>query len=312
MRMQLEEWFEERRWKPVPEQAKVLSGIVKEQGIRLGVVLPCCDDAATLGKHLLALKHGWPGGTSPWCEISVVDLGSLDSSIEIARSQDARILQGPERIIPGELPLEGVALARAVEQLGCEIVLVAPAGLRRIDWEQFSGLVLSLLEHPQAVVAIGYEAEPSTLSSLAIRPLLCALEEDLSLLIDPACPALAVRCAGLKQISLAGTVGYEPALLLRVLKRFGLEGIAQAPIGKLFWAEGERRFEEGVSFRSILALLEASKHSNPNHETREFGHLFSTIEIAKDSSVVSRNSLQLFPWLGCAETMPSNRLDFSD
>lgn len=310
--MQLEEWFENRCWKQVPEQAKRLSHVVKKTGIRLGVVLPCCDDAATLGKHLLALKHGWPGGASPWCEISVVDLGSLDSSIEIARSQDARILQGPERIIPGELPLEGIALARAVEQLGCEIVLVAPAGLRRIDWELFSGLVLSLLEHPQAVVSIGYESEPSPLSSLAIRPLLCALEEDLSLLIDPACPALAVRCAGVKQVALAGTTGYEPALLLNVQKTFGLEGIVQAPIGKLYWSEGERRFQEGVSFRSILALLEASKRNNASRDQREFGHLFSTIESAQSGLMRSKISLQAFSWLGPVDSKFPDRADLAD
>lgn len=299
--MQPEEWFEERSWNPIPEQAKALSEIVKERGIRLGVVLPCCDDASTLGKHLLALKHGWPGGSSPWCEISVVDLGSLDSTLEIARSQDARILQGEERIIPGELPLEGVALVRAIEQLGCEIVLVAPAGLRRIDWERFSGLVLSLLEHPQAVVAIGYESEPSSLSSLAIRPLLCVLEERLSLVIDPACPALAVRCAGIKQIQLAGTMGYEPALLHEVHQGFGLEGMVQVPIGKLFWSEGERRFQEDVSFRSILALLEAARRHQTHHNNGEFGHLFPTMKISANGVISRKAALQLFPWLGPVE-----------
>lgn len=293
--MQPEEWFESHRWRIQPEQSRRLSRRVRESGIRIGVVFPACDVATTLGKHLLALRHGWPGGSSPWAEISVVDLGSQDATVEIARSQDARLLEGYGRIVPGETPQEGLALVRAVEQLGCEIVLVLPPGLRRIDWDQVSGLVLALMDDPQASVAIGYENDPSAMSRLAMRPLLAALDERLSLVIDPTCPVLAVRSACVRGVPVACSFGYEPALLLELLNRHEIQTIWQVPVGRLFWSTEERRFAESSAFRAILALLETESRHGKITRSEEYGHIFSTISEA-GADLQLKAAVQIFDW----------------
>jgi hypothetical protein len=293
--LQREEWLATHTHRTRPAQARELAAKVRESHVRLGVVLSVRNDARSLGKHLLALSYGWPGGDSPWCEIAAVDLGSTDASVEIARSQDARLLGGPERFLPGDAPAEGLALRRATEQLGCDIVMTVPAGLRRIDWEQASGLVLSLIEHPAAVLAIGFQDVPPPSSSLALRPLLSALEPDLSLVVDPTCPLLAVRSAAVRELPLALTQGYEPALLLEAWKRHDLDGLCQAPVGTLLWQDGGVRHEEHATFRSMLALLEAAHRQEILDKATPFGHLFSTLSQEEDGVRVHAG-LQLFRW----------------
>jgi len=293
--LQREEWLASHTHCTRPDQARELASRVQETQLRLGVVLPVRDDARSLGKHLLALRHGWPGGSSPWCEVAVVDLGSTDASIEIARSQDARLLGGAERFLPGDAPAEGLALRRAVDQLGCDIVMVVPAGLRRIDWDKASGLVLSLLEHDEAALAIGFQDAPPPSSRLSLRPLLSVLEPDLSLIVDPTCPLLAVRSAAVRTLPLALTLGYEPALLLEIWKGSGLDGLCQVPVGTLLWQDGSTRHEEQATFRSVLALMETAQRHEILGKEGPFGHLFATLS-QESEGVRVHADLQLFHW----------------
>jgi glucosyl-3-phosphoglycerate synthase len=289
-----EDWLESNTRRPLPFQGAELSRRRQLGAMRLGVVLSARDDASTLGKHLLALRHGWPGGDCPWCEIAVVDLGSTDATADIARAQEARLLGG-EPVLPTEPPPEALALRRAVDQLGCEVVLMVPASLRRVDWDMVSGLVLSLLDHPEAVLAVGFEEEPHVFSRLSLRPLLAVLEPSLAYLADPACPIVAVRTEGVRDLPMALTSGYEPSLALEVHRRLGLSGICQAPVGTLLWNGSGRRFGEDVAFRSVLALLETARRHGLLSREQEFGHLFTSLS-SPGEGMRLQTRLQLFRW----------------
>jgi len=291
-----EVWLKERSRPRLARQARQLVDRARQEELRLGVVMPAHNAAQTLGKHLLALRHGWPGDVCPWSEIAVVDLGSIDASLEIAQAQEARVLGGEWQFLPHEPPPEGLALQRGIEQLGCDVLLVVPAQLRKIDWDLASGLVLSLLDAPSAALALGYEGQPSPASRFALRPLLSVLQSDLAYLSDPCCPVLAVRVSAVRELPLALTVGYEAALALDVCARQGLEGLCQAPVGELLWNEGERNHEEMAAFRSILALMESAQRNGMLSKSGNFGQLFAHMTGMESGELHVRASLEHFRW----------------
>jgi len=291
-----EAWLKDRCRPSQIGQGRQLAVRAHTDELRLGVVMPTRNAAQTLGKHLLALRYGWPGGECPWNEIGVVDLGSSDATLEIARAQEARVLGGDWQFLSHESPPEGLALQRGIEQLGCDVLLVVPAQLRKIDWDLAAGLVLSLLDAPGAALAMGYERTPSPASRFALRPLLSVLQPDLAYLVDPCCPILAVRVSAVRELPIALTVGYEAALALEVYAHLGLEGLCQAPVGDLLWYEGERNHEEMAAFRSVLALTESAQRNGMVARDGNFGQLFTHMT-GTDSGVLHvKSSLEHFRW----------------
>lgn len=292
-----ESWLANHSVLPDPEAAKRLRE-ASESGIRLGVVLLAHDAATTIGRHLLLLRHGWPGGTAPWSEILVADLGSTDSTLEIARTHDAEILENPERPAQGGTFALGDGLARALAKTESDILAVLPASLVRIEIEAVAALMAAMLDHPAARIAMGAEsAQGCEISRYSLRPLLSALCPPLSVLSDPATPLLALRPKDLKTLPLARTNGYEAALAVDCWHRHGLESLLQVLTGPLYWSEAaDPRQNSTHAFHAQLAALEALRRAGCLQIPGEFGHILPTPEewTSEGPRLVSR--LEVFDW----------------
>jgi glycosyltransferase involved in cell wall biosynthesis len=79
-------------------------------GIELSIVMPCLNEAATLG-HCIAKARAFLGGNGVAGEIIVADNGSSDGSQAIARSHGARVVDIAERGY-GSALLGGIRAAR--------------------------------------------------------------------------------------------------------------------------------------------------------------------------------------------------------
>lgn len=302
MSMTPENWLERHSLLPAFDSPRRLSKASSE-GVKMGVVLLAQNNAATIGRHLLLLQHGWPGGASPWKELLVADLGSSDSTIQIAQHHGAKVLEAAPNEIKNNSIAHGDGLVRAMEASESDVLLVAPASLVRLDLLAVAALVAAMLDHPACRIAWGSEsAQGSSLSRISLRPLLAALCPALAVISDPASPVLAIRPRELKDLPIARTNGYEAALAIDCWNRFGLESLVQVLTGPLQWSGTDPRKEPTHSFRAILAALEALRRAGRIQAPGEFGHILPTPEAWNEQGprVVSR--LEVFPWKAGVKT----------
>lgn len=290
-----ESWLSNHSLLPDPAAARRLRE-ASESGTRLGVVLLAHDAATTIGRHLLLLRHGWPGGTAPWTEILVADLGSADSTLDIARTHGAEILAEPDR--PARTAAMGDGLAQALAKTESDILVVVPASLVRIEIEAVAALMAAMLDHPAARIAMGAEsAQGCEISRYSLRPLLSALCPPLSVLSDPATPFLAIRPKDVKALPLARTNGYEAALAVDCWHLHGLESLLQVLTGPLYWSEAaDPRQNSTHAFHAQLAALESLRRAGNLQVPGEFGHILPTpVEWTPEGPrLVSR--LEVFDW----------------
>jgi len=301
-----EDWLERRTLIPTPHEARRLPAALREAELTVDLVLLTRDAAATLGRHLLTLRHGWPGGESPFGRILVTDLGSSDGTLDIAEQAQAEA-------IPPEAPLaaslapaaHGDGLVRALARSSADLLLVIPARLVRIDLDAIAALVAAFCHHPALQFAQGFQSSSGTeLSRLLARPLLAALLPELAVLADPACPVLALRRTAFLATPIARTCGYQPALAVEAWRQGGLDALAQVRIPPLEWGEQTDGNDAECGFRTGLALLESLRRARRLNVPQELGHLSMSLVDAPSGGLLARTHLDVFPWREPAAVSP--------
>jgi hypothetical protein len=289
-----EAWLFRNSFLPSREAPARLQG----SDVRLGLCLLARNAAATLGRHLLLLRHGWPGGTAPWSEILVADLGSTDATQEIAREHGAKVLEPADRLAATLDPsADGDGLARALAVTESEILLVLPADLIRLDVAGIATMVRTLLDDPHLELCLGAsEINGGPLSALGSRPVLSALHPELAVVIDPTTPLLALRTGAIRELPLALTAGYESALVVDCCTRHGLDSLAQVRVEPLEWEIKDPRLEPGRAFRTMVALLESLRRAQRLSTTRELGHLLPRPMDWGEKGPRLVTGLEIFPW----------------
>lgn len=271
---------------------------LKSSDLRIGLCLLTRNAAFTLGRHLLLLRHGWPGGNAPWSEVLVADLGSTDSTLDIAHAHGAVVLEPAERLAATlEPPADGDGLVRALAATKSDILLVVPSDLIRLDVASIATMIRSLLDNPSVQLCLGAsEIDGGPLSALGTRPVLAALHPELAAVIDPTTPLIALRTAGIRDLPIARTAGYECALVVDCRSVHGLDSLAQVRVPPLEWEIEDPRLEPGRVFKTLVALLEALRRTGHISTDRELGHLFPRPKEWGDDGPRIVTRLEVFPW----------------
>lgn len=267
--------------------------------LRIDLCLLARDSSATLQRHLLLLRHGWPGGKAPWKRIFVADLGSSDNTCQIAIDAGATLLEAENpRAAILEPPADGDGLQRVLDRSDADVLMVAPANALRLEMESLATMVLALVERPELALSQGASsAEGCELSYLGLRPLLAALCPPLSVMSDPASPLLALRPDKIRELPLARTGGFEAALLVECWARHGLASLSQTLTGSLQWHGGDPRGTPSQGFRSHLALLEALRRAQRISTPQELGHLLPIPQDWSTDGPRIVTQMEIFPWL---------------
>jgi hypothetical protein len=271
---------------------------LKPSDVRIGLCLLTRNAAFTLGRHLLLLQHGWPGGNAPWSEILVADLGSTDSTLEIAREHGAVVLEPEERLAATLEPAaDGDGLRRALAATDSDILLVVPSDLIRLDVASIATMIRSLLDDPAIKLCMGAsQVDGGPLSALGTRPILAAIQPELAVVIDPTTPLLALRTTGIRHLPLARTAGYECALVVDCRAEYDLDSLAQVRVPTLEWEVSDPRLDPVRAFKTFVALLEALRRTGHISTTRELGHLFPSPKEWGELGPRLVTSLEVFPW----------------
>ena len=212
----------------------------RRQGLSISLCLPTLDEAATIGQLITVLRRTLVEEVPLLDEIVVVDSGSVDGTVELARRLGVPTFLHPE-ILPeaGSFKGKGEALWKSLHVLRGDLIVWADSDIRNIHPKFIYGLLGPLLREPEVGYVKGYYERPiqvgprlygtggGRVTELTARPLLNLFFPELSGVIQPLAGEYAGRRTLLERLPFFTGYGVEMGLLIDVLERHGLNTIAQ-------------------------------------------------------------------------------------
>jgi len=235
------EWYERRTYHHSRyADLGMLVEAKRARGLTVSVCLPTRNEATTVGTVIGGIRRELVQTFPVVDEIVVMDSLSTDGTVEAARAAGAVVYQDRD-VLPEVEPIggKGDALWKSLFVLSGDLIVFIDADIRNFDphfvygllgpllVEEGVGYVKALYERPIAerhgIAATG----GGRVTELVARPLLNLFFPELVAIIQP----LSGEYAGTREVfeSVPFFTGYgvEIGLLLDVVDRIGLDGIAQ-------------------------------------------------------------------------------------
>lgn len=239
-------WYRTRTWHDVTWSAQDL--VRGKEGRRVAVVLPALDEERTVGgvvRAFLPLTRRQGPGLPPLVdEVLVVDSGSTDATVAVARAAGARVVTR-EEALPGVpvRPGKGEVLWRALAATDADLVVYVDSDLVDVHASLVVGLLGPLLREEGVHLVKAFYARPLRLETtteragggrvteLLARPALATFAPQLGGVVQPLGGEYAGTRELLERVPFAGGYGVEVGLLLDTLALLGLDAIAQVDVG---------------------------------------------------------------------------------
>lgn len=207
---------------------------------RVSVVLPALDEESTIGGIVsrLSLLRKETGLID---EIVVVDSGSRDATVQVAKSAGADVYHGCE-ILPrtGCFDGKGEVLWKALAVTTGEIIIYVDSDLLDFNSHYITGLLGPMVTDSSVCMVKAFYDRPvqnvassggGRVTELMARPLLAAYFPDLAGVIQPLAGEYAVRREIVEELPFAAGYGVDIGLLIDTYTSRGLDAIAQVDLG---------------------------------------------------------------------------------
>jgi glucosyl-3-phosphoglycerate synthase len=193
---------------------------------RISVCLPARDEAATVGD----VVGGIPDELVD--EIVVIDDGSTDDTVAVARRAGARV-------ISIDAAGKGAAMRRGLEETSGDIVVYLDADVRNFEAHFVTGLVGPLLLHDDVALVKACYARPTQdgpsgggrVTELVAKPILRLLFPELPALRQPLAGEVAGRRTLLEKLTFADGYAVDLALILDAVAAVGADALAEVDLG---------------------------------------------------------------------------------
>jgi glucosyl-3-phosphoglycerate synthase len=237
-----EQWFARRTWQEPPWTVEEL--VAAKAGRRVSVVLPALDEETTVGAIVTAIVSLTTGPDPLVDELVVMDSGSTDRTVELARAAGARVVLRTD-VVP-ELepwPGKGEVLWRSLAATTGDVICYidsdlvdfdpgfVPALLGPLLTAQGVGLVKGFYRRPLRLETTQQDTGGGRVTELLVRPLIAALRPELAGIVQPLGGEYAGTRELLESVPFASGYGVEIGLLLDTFAQRGLDAIAQVNLG---------------------------------------------------------------------------------
>lgn len=216
----------------------------REQGLKISLGLPTLNEGATIGRILRIAREELQLRHPLLDEIAVVDSGSTDDTVAIARGLGVTVHDHRE-ICPdlGSFAGKGEALWKSLYVLEGDIVVWCDTDVSNFHPQFVYGVVGPLLTDRRIGYVKGFYRRPlnfggeeqtaggGRVTELAARPLLNLFYPELSGLLQPLSGEYAGRRELLERLPFFTGYGVEIGHLIDILENFGLNRIAQVDLG---------------------------------------------------------------------------------
>ena len=219
---------------------KQLIDLKEKKNLKISLCIPTLNEEKTIGKEIIIFKSELQQRYPLLDEIAVIDSGSEDNTLEVAKSFGADTYLSKD-ILPkqGEKKGKGENLWKAIYQLKGDIIVYVDADIKNIHPRFVYGLIGPLLLNDNTKYVKAFYQRPIELAKgirsigggrvteILVRPLFSLFFPELSGIIQPLSGEYAVRRETLERIPFPIGYGVETAHLLDVYKQWGIEAFAQ-------------------------------------------------------------------------------------
>ncbi len=226
------------------EDIDKLIELKKEQKLKISLGIPTLNEEAnvanvikTLGDALYKKKHLID-------EIAIIDSGSTDKTVEIAKKAGAQVIESERHLREfGAFYGKGENLWKSLHVLRGDIICWIDADITNIHPKYVYGLVGPLLTQKKTKYARGFYRRPITFkdkvisygggrtTEIGVRPFLNLYFPELTGFIQPLCGQAAGRRETLEKIPFFVGYGVEIGHLIDISRKFGLDSMVQVDLG---------------------------------------------------------------------------------
>ncbi len=247
----------------------------KKQNLTISLCIPTLNEQKTIGKEIILFRSELMVRYPLLDEIAVIDSGSSDKTIEVARSFGADTYLADE-ILPGIESKKGKGenLWKAIYQLKGDIIVYIDADIKNIHPRFIYGLVGPIINRPEVKyvkafydrpLAFSQDIRPSgggRVTEILIRPLFSLFFPELAAIIQPLSGEYAVRREVLEQIPFPIGYGVETGHLIDVFKLYGMEAFAQTDLDQRVHRNQATRALGKMAFGILQTFLSRMKSLN--------------------------------------------------
>ncbi|MBL7054148.1 glucosyl-3-phosphoglycerate synthase [Candidatus Woesearchaeota archaeon] len=271
--MKVEEWFEKNKIKYKSfSNIKKLVELKKKQKLTISLCIPSYNEEATIEKVITVLKTKLMDKYKLLDEIAVVDSNSTDNTLEVAKKAGADTYKASDHLFKkGNIRGKGENLWKALYLLKGDIICWVDADIKNIHPRFVYGTVGPLLTNQkiryvkpfyQRPLKVGDKIQPlggGRVTELTVKPLFNMFFPRLSGFIQPLSGEGAGRRETLERIPYFTGYGVETGMLIDLVKKFGLNSIAQVDLHKRVHRNQELSSLSNMAF-TILQV--AAKRAN--------------------------------------------------
>jgi hypothetical protein len=240
----VDKWFAENTFSSEEfEEIERLVALKWKQGLTISLGLPTLNEEATVGKVITTVRKRLVEEFPLLDEIVLIDSGSTDYTVEIARELGIPVYQHSE-ILPEYLSFrgKGEALWKSLYALQGDLIAWIDTDIVNIHPRFVYGVLGPLLQRDTIQYVKGFYRRPlqvgeslqagggGRVTELVARPLINLFYPELSGIVQPLSGEYAGRRSALESVPFYTGYGVEIGLLLDLVERYGVSGIAQVDL----------------------------------------------------------------------------------
>ena len=208
----------------------------KRKGVTISLCFPTLNEEKTIGKSIIVMKSELMDRYPLLDEIAVIDSGSTDNTLEIAKKFGADTYLASDYLKEeGICYGKGENLWKALYLLKGDIIVYVDADISNIHPRFAYGLIGPLLLEPEIKFVKAFYNRPfrnapaggGRVTEILIRPLFSQFFPDLTGIIQPLSGEYAGYRNILTEINFPIGYGVETGMLIDLHQKYGLDSIAQ-------------------------------------------------------------------------------------
>lgn len=261
-------WFDRRTYRWDQWELAALLEAKQAAGVRVSVVIPALDEAATVGDVAGRIHDAHVRDSGLVDELLVIDSGSTDDTARIAAQAGATVHDLADiRTDLGSHRGKGEAIWKSQFVATGDVLVFIDADLTEWDTHFVTGLLGPLLTDPSVALVKGFYERPfregalddpdggGRATELVARPALALLRPELTHVVQPLAGEWAVRRAALAALSVPVGYGVDLAALVDVADAEGLDAIAQVDLGRRGHSHQPLRALGAMSVQLLAAMM---------------------------------------------------------
>jgi glucosyl-3-phosphoglycerate synthase len=247
----------------------------QKKDLRISLCLPTLNEEKTIAKEIIIMKSELMSRYPLVDEIVVVDSGSTDNTVNIARSFGADVYDA-NKILPHleKFRGKGENLWKALYITTGDIIVYIDADIKNIHHRFAYGLIGPLLLYDHIKYAKAFYDRPISIgknkirptgggrvTELVIRPLFSLFFPELTQIIQPLSGEYAGYREVLEKIPFPIGYGVETSIILDIYGKWGLNVIAQVDLDRRIHRNQDTKALGRMSFAILKTFFHRQKRS---------------------------------------------------